>query len=786
MFKFKSQKTDQSEKQSNEVEIINVPVIATSGIVFGPQINTAMDIESQASLFAVEKATKSAGMILICDKINSEEKISIENLRSVGCLADISNIIRMSEESVRIGIAGKKRAVIKEIISTEPYINAKVEVIDYDAIAINEDMKAHYKVLLDKYSEFLDVINRSDEKFLEKLSNVHPEYGTDLISANIPINVSEYYNLLCCTDTFERLNTAIEYVMMIIKVAKIELDIESRLAESFSEEQKQRYLREKKYIISRELSEDDEDEEINEVRKSIEKLPIGNEYKERLLKELSRLELTPPDSREASTIMSYFDCILDLPWTKKHGRNFDIAKAVKKLEKDHYGMKDVKERIVEYLSVLKLTNKIKGPILCLVGPPGVGKTSVAKSIAEATNRKFVRVSLGGMDDEAEIRGHRKTYVGAMPGRIISGLRQVQSKNPVFLLDEIDKLSKSYSGDPASALLEVLDPEQNSKFTDAYVEIPFSLSDVLFITTANTLSTIPKPLVDRMEVIELSGYTPDEKMEIAKHYLMDKQIKLNGITKDNLDLSDEVLSEIISCYTCESGVRELERCIASLCRKAAKSIVVDKGDCLKVTKENLREYLGKKINNYEVSDNVYLKGAVNGLAWTQAGGDTLQIEAVTSEGSGKLELTGHLGDIMKESAKASIGYLRGFSEDYGISPDIWQKSDIHIHVPEGAVPKDGPSAGITITSALLSAILDKPVSQKIAMTGEITLTGRVLPIGGLREKLLAAKRAQITKVIIPKENKEDLKDVPDNVRSGLDICFADKMKDVYKQCFEPEA
>ncbi len=714
--------------------------------MFGPEVSTAVVIDNKASLLAIDYAAKNSGLICFCDQPDSQvQQPELKDLRSVGCISDISNLLKINDESVRIGVEGKKRAVISEIVSNDPFYMAKVAYIDYDGAQVTEDDTALYKVLLDKYDEFLEIINHTDDKFLDELEAAHPEKGIDMIAANIPISANEFYTLMTCLDTNKRLNLAIEYIMMIIKVARIELDIESKLAESFTEEQKQRYLREKKYIINKELSEEDEDEEIAECRTAIEKLPIGNEYKDRLLKELSRLEMTPPDSREASTIMSYFDCILDLPWSKKHGRKFDIGKAMKKLEADHYGMKDVKERIIEYLAVLSLTNKIKGPILCLVGPPGVGKTSVAKSVAEATNRKFVRVSLGGMDDEAEIRGHRKTYVGAMPGRIIGGLRQVQSKNPVFLLDEIDKLSKSYSGDPASALLEVLDPEQNSKFTDTYVEVPFDLSDVLFITTANTLSTVPKPLADRMEVIELSGYTPDEKLEIAKHYLVDKQLKLNGITRDNLDLSDEVIYEIISCYTCESGVRELERCIASLCRKAAKALVVSKESFITVTKENLRDYLGKKVQNYEISEDICLKGTVNGLAWTSSGGDTLQIEAVTSNGNGKLELTGHLGDIMKESAKASIGYLRGFSSDYGISPDIWEKSDIHIHVPEGAVPRTDRPAGITITSALLSAILDKPVSQKIAMTGEITLTGACCPSAAcakncLRQKERASRRS----------------------------------------------
>lgn len=474
--------------------------------------------------------------------------------------------------------------------------------------------------------------------------------------------------------------------------------------------------------------------------------------------------------------------MLDLPWNDDTKPDFNIKEAAGILDEDHYGLEKVKERILEYLAVIKLTDSLKSPILCLVGPPGVGKTSVAKSVARATNRKFTRLSLGGMHDEAEIRGHRKTYVGAMPGRIIAGLRQVQSKNPVFLLDEIDKLSKDYKGDPSSALLEALDPEQNSTFTDNYVEIPFDLSDVLFITTANTLSTIPEALLDRLEVLELSGYLPDEKLEIAKRHLIRKQLEANGVSEKNIDFSDEILNEIIDCYTRESGVRQLERSIASLCRKAAKTVVDGENVTLELTKEKLRTYLGPKVHTYDIASEAKLVGTVCGLAWTSAGGDTLQIEAAFSDGNGKLELTGHLGDVMKESAKAAIGYLRANGSQYGIKSDIWEKSDIHIHVPEGAVPKDGPSAGITITTSLISSLTKTPVPQDIAMTGEITLTGRVLPIGGLREKLLAATRAQVKRVILPKENENDIEDVPEKVREKLDIHYAESMNDVYRFAF----
>ncbi len=434
------------------------------------------------------------------------------------------------------------------------------------------------------------------------------------------------------------------------------------------------------------------------------------------------------------------------------------------------------------MAVIKLTKSLKSPILCLVGPPGVGKTSVAKSVARATGRKFTRLSLGGMHDEAEIRGHRKTYVGAMPGRILAGLRQIQTNNPVFLLDEIDKLTKDYHGDPASALLEALDPEQNSTFTDNYVEIPFDLSRVMFITTANSLSTIPEALLDRLEIIELSGYMPDEKLHIAREHLIAKQLEANGVTAENIEFSDEVIAELINCYTHESGVRQLERSIASLCRKAAKQLVSGEGVKLELTPQKLGEYLGPKVHTYDVAADVSYVGVVNGLAWTSAGGDTLQIETVCSPGSGKLELTGNLGDVMKESARTAIGYIRANSERYAIDTDIWEKTDIHINVPEGAVPKDGPSAGVTIATALYSALKKKPVTQKLAMTGEITLTGRVLPIGGLREKLLAASRAEIYRVIIPKQNEEDLTEIPEKLLKTVKVTFAENIDDVYRFAF----
>jgi ATP-dependent Lon protease len=492
--------------------------------------------------------------------------------------------------------------------------------------------------------------------------------------------------------------------------------------------------------------------------------------------------MTPPGSQEAAVIQSYLDCILDLPWEASTPNDFDVAQAVEILDREHYGLEKVKDRIIEYIAVMKRTNSLRSPILCLVGPPGVGKTSVARSIANATGRKFVRISLGGMHDEAEIRGHRKTYVGAMPGRIIAGLRQVQSKNPVFLLDEIDKLSRDVKGDPASALLEALDPEQNSTFTDTYVEIPFNLSDVMFITTANSTSTIPPALLDRLEVIELNGYMPTEKVEIAKRHLIPKQLAANGITDDNIVFTDDVLLAIIDGYTRETGVRQLERSIASLCRKATKALVLGESETLELTVRSLSELLGRQVHVFDVMDDLESTGVVNGLAWTGVGGDTLSIETNKAVGNGHMELTGNLGDVMKESAKTAIGFLKSNAENFGLSDIDWSKLDLHIHVPEGAVPKDGPSAGIALATCIISALSGKPVSRRIAMTGEITLTGRVLPIGGLREKLLAANRAKISRVIIPMENEADLSEIPKEILESLTVTTASEYKDVYKAVF----
>ncbi len=779
----KKQKNNINESTTNvETAEYTLPLLSVGDVIIGPQINTVIDIDKKESLQAINAAAKQSHLICFAYNAYQNNSEKTDSAKKICCIADIKDMLRISDNSVRIHINGISRAKIVEYITFEPFVTVKVDPLTYTENLIDDENDTLSEIMLERYIKYITLIGQYDSSIEKQFEGVNPDEVVDKITSNLPLTAEEYYTIMELDDTLERLKKTIETLANLTNIAEVEFDLEKQLVLSLSNEQKIRYLREKKQIINKELNEDDQEQSIDEYRDKLQALPLGDEYKKRLLKEMDRFEMTPMGSQEASVIQSYLDYILDLPWEACDGENFDIQNVSKILDEDHYGLTKVKERILEYLSVIKLTSSLKSPILCLVGPPGVGKTSIAKSIARATERKFVRVSLGGMHDEAEIRGHRKTYVGAMPGRIISGLRQVQSKNPVFLLDEIDKLTRNMRGDPASALLEALDPEQNSTFTDTYIEVPFDLSEVMFITTANVTSTIPAPLLDRMEIIEIPGYMANEKLEIAKKHLVAKQLKLNGITEDNLQLSDDVLYEIIHNYTRESGVRQLERSIASLCRKAAKNLVIDQQKTLDVTVKNLHQYLGRKVHSYDIVEDKKIQGVVNGLAWTSTGGDVLEIEAAIAKGNGKLELTGKMGDVMKESAKTSIGHIRSNADEYAVEDIEWDKIDIHIHIPEGAVPKDGPSAGITMTTALISALSKREVSQKLAMTGEITLSGKVLPIGGLREKLLAANRAKITEVIIPTENEKDLEDIPEKILDELKIHYADKMEDVYNIVF----
>ncbi len=761
-----------------------IPLVPLRGLTMGPEMRTTIDLGRRQSVLAAQEAHKEKRLLAFSAQFDQGVEDPAGNeLMEICCVADLNDISPMHYDTLRVNVTGLCRARIIEYVQTEPFFIAKVQVMNPTVFEECESIIALKKVVLSKYKELTALLQKGDLNVNAALEDFAADNLVDYITANTKISYEDYYDIFLEEDTSERLTKTAEALSLLIKSAEIDIEIENRIVMRYSADQRTRYLREKKRVIDHELGEiDPVDDDISEYIQAIKELPIEEDYREKLLKEVSKLEMMPPTSQDAAVISTYIDLILDLPWDKKTEDDFELEASKQILDEDHYGLEKVKDRILEYLAVVKLTNSLKAPILCLVGSPGVGKTSVGKSIARATGRKFIRVSLGGVHDEAEIRGHRKTYVGAMPGRIISGIRQAKVNNPVFLLDEIDKLSRDLRGDPSSALLEVLDPEQNSTFTDTYTEIPFDLSNVMFIATANNLSSVPEPLLDRMEIIELPGYIATDKVHIARNHLIPKQLRMNGITEENLIISDEVLNCLINNYTRESGVRQLERTIASLCRKAAKKAAEEDNAVLQPTVEELDDLLGRSVVTYDIAKDESFIGVVNGLAWTQSGGDTLQIEMATAPGSGKLELTGNLGDVMKESVHVALGHIKTNAERYGLENIEWDKTNIHIHVPEGAVPKDGPSAGITMTTALISALGKKPVSQKIAMTGEISLTGRVLPIGGLREKLLAASRATVKKVLIPKENVKDLKDVPKEILDTLTIIPVERMTDVYEEVF----
>ena len=642
-------------------------------------------------------------------------------------------------------------------------------------------------VLKEKFSEFSSLkMTGNDFEILSFLNNIkNPNELIDMMLPPLGVEFDKFQDILCILDSEERYKEVYKIIENRIVVLSLENEIEQDVKEKMEKLQKEVYLREKIEILQEKLQDSDGSGAGSNYLEKLEKLPIKEEFKEKIEKEIDRLKLIPVGSSEAGVIQTYIETILDLPWEKEEKPDINLKEAQKILDEDHYGLKEVKERIIEYLSVLKLTDTLKGPIICLVGPPGVGKTSIAKAIAKASDRKFVRLSVGGTRDEAEITGHRRTYIGAMPGRIITGIAQAKSNTPLFLLDEIDKIGSDFKGDPASALLEVLDPEQNSNFSDHYLEIPFDLSEVLFVATANNIATIPPALLDRMEVIEIPGYLPKEKVEIAKRHLIKKEMEEHGLTKENLSFTTAALTKIVTDYTLESGVRQLERLIAKICRKCAKKIVADEEGKIEVTVKNLHEFLGKELLTFDKQGNKKHVGKVTGLAYTSYGGDTLKIEAVITDGKGHIELTGSLGDVMQESAKTALTYVRTIVDKLKVDKDFYEKKDIHIHVPEGATPKDGPSAGITLATAIISALTKMSVPEDIAMTGEITLSGDVLPIGGLREKLLAASRARVKKVLIPKENIKDLEEVPDDIKDTLEIVPVKHMMDVYKIIFKED-
>lgn len=769
-------------------KIMSMPLIPLRGLSVFPYMVLHFDVGREKSIKALEEAMIYDQKIFLTTQRDIDVDLpSTEDFYEIGTICKIKQMLKLPGDAIRVLVEGVSRGKVEGIIFEEPYFKARILKIEED-ISRDRETEALMRSCLTAFEKYIAVSNRvSPEVMLSMTTIEEPGRFADVLASNMVLKTEQKQEILEAVEPKKRLTAIYAILLSEIEIMEVEKQINEKVRKQINKMQKEYYLREQMKAIREELGEDfDPDDEIEELYKKLDKLKLDKKIADKVSKEIERLSRMSPASAESTVVRSYVNWILDLPWNKKTKDTLDIAKARTILDEDHYGLKSVKERVLEYLAIRELTKSLKGPIICLVGPPGVGKTSIAKSIARSLNRKFVRMSLGGVRDEAEIRGHRRTYIGAIPGRIINGIKEAGTKNPVFLFDEIDKLTSDFRGDPASALLEVLDPEQNKDFTDHYLEVPFDLSSVMFITTANSLGTIPRPLLDRMEIIEVSGYTEFEKLNIAKRYLVPKQLKAHGLTEDNLSLSDDTLSAIISYYTRESGVRELERQIATVCRKVATRIVEDKVTAVKVNRSNLDKSLGVKKYHYDEIQKENQVGIATGLAWTPVGGDTLSIEVSIMKGKGNLVLTGQMGDVMKESARAGLSYLRSISEKYGIADDFHEKMDIHIHIPEGAIPKDGPSAGITMATAVLSAITGIPVRHDLAMTGEITLRGRVLPIGGLKEKSLAASRAGVKTVLFPKENVKDLEEIPSTVRSKMKFIPVESMDEVLEHALVKEA
>ncbi|MDW7667401.1 MAG: endopeptidase La [Bacillota bacterium] len=770
-------------------EIKILPMIPLRGMHIFPGMVIHFDVGREKSINALEESMINDSIIFLStQKDASTEMPTEDDYFEYGVVCKIKQMLKMPGDSIRVLVEGLNRGKIKKIISEEEYIEVEIESYkEKDDGEISEKMEAVMRMVKESFESYTSINSKIPDDAIISVNEVEePSRLSDVIVSYIFLKSSDKQNLLETLDPYERLEKLQVILKQEIEVIKLEETINKRVKKQINELQKEYYLKEQMKAIQKELGEDEDlGDEVEDYLKQIKKAKMPSEAKEKAEKEAKRLLKINQASPEAGVIRTYLDWLIGLPWNKSTKDNKDIKKARNVLEEDHYGLEDVKERILEFLAVRQLNQNMKSPIICLVGPPGVGKTSIAKSIARALNRKFIRFSLGGIRDEAEIRGHRRTYIGAIPGRIISNISKVKYNNPVFLFDEVDKIAQDFRGDPASALLEVLDPEQNNTFTDHYLETSFDLSKVMFITTANTTSTIPRPLLDRMEVIEISGYTAEEKLNIGKKYLIPKQYKEHGLTEKNIVISDNALKEVIEKYTRESGVRELERNIGNIIRKAAVQIVEKNKEKVVVNVNSLEKYLGITKYEYERAYEKDQIGIATGLAWTRVGGETLFIEVNLMNGDGKLQLTGQLGDVMKESAKASLSYVRAHLDRFDIDEKFYKTKDIHVHVPEGAIPKDGPSAGITMATALVSALTNRPVNKNVAMTGEITLRGRVLPIGGVKEKVLAANRAGIKTVLLPKRNKKDMNKIPKKVKKDLEIILVESMDEVIKYALHGE-
>ena len=758
-----------------------IPLLPLRGILVYPTMVLHLDVGREKSIQALENAAIDDNIVfLVMQKDVNIDEPHKDDLYPIGTLAKVKQMLKLPNNTVRVLVEGLHRAEIQELLEEEDVTNAAVRILE-DEEAGDLEEKALMRSLLEQFDEYIKLSKKiSNEVFATVADIDEPGRLADLISSHLPLKTKEKQEILAITNIKERLQTLIALIQDEQELLNLEKKIGQRVKRSMERTQREYFLREQMKAIQKELGDKEgKGGEVEELRDKIENSGMPNETKQAALRELDRYEKLPASSAESGVIRNYIDWLLSLPWTEATEDILDIERAEGILDEDHFGLEKVKERVLEYLAVQQLTRSLKGPILCLVGPPGVGKTSLARSIARSLNRNFVRISLGGVRDESEIRGHRRTYVGAMPGRIIQGMKKAKTINPVFLLDEIDKMSSDFRGDPSAALLEVLDPEQNHNFSDHYIEEPYNLSKVMFIATANTLSSIPGPLLDRMEVISIAGYTELEKVHIASDHLLPKQVQEHGLSKGKLQVREDALLDIIRYYTREAGVRTLERQLATVCRKAAKILVTEDRKRIVVTEKSVVEFLGKKKFRYGEAEHQDQIGVATGLAYTAAGGDTLAIEVSLYPGKGKLILTGKLGDVMKESAQAAFSYIRSRAAELHIDPDFHEKNDIHIHVPEGAVPKDGPSAGITMATALISALTGRPVSREVGMTGEITLRGRVLPIGGLKEKSLSAHRAGLKKVIIPADNEKDLDDIPESVKENLTFVPVSHLDEVLK-------
>ena len=763
---------------------MNMPAVALRGLTILPGMIAHFDISRERSLRAVEEAMEQDQKIYLVTQRNVDsEDPTQEDLYQMGIVADIKQVVRLQNDVVRILVDGISRAALLGFTGNEKYLEAEICYCDSNADSLPEDLReAMLLGVREAFHRYAAVVGKISKELIRQIDQYEDlEKLIDYVTNNLPVSYELKQQVLEAEDINDRYQVIVSLLLSQVEVISIKNELQKKVKVRVDKHQKEYVLREQLGVIREELGEN-ADSEADEYEKKLSELDAPDYVKEKTKKEIKRFRNMSSSSSESTVERGYIETVLELPWNRMSVDNKDLDHAAQVLDDDHYGLKDVKERILEFLAVRNLTSKGESPIICLVGPPGTGKTSIARSIASALEKKYVRISLGGVRDEAEIRGHRKTYIGAMPGRIVNGLRQAGVSNPLMLLDEIDKVSSDYKGDTSAALLEVLDSEQNSRFRDHYIEMPVDLSEVLFIATANEVSGIPKPLLDRMELIEVSSYTENEKFHIAKEHLVERQKSKNGIKKEQLTITDSALKDIIRLYTREAGVRSLERTIGKLCRKAAREIFKDSEAAVKVTKTNLKTYLGNPKYSPEKKNDRAEVGIVRGLAWTSVGGVTLEVEVNVLPGKGELVLTGKLGDVMKESAQAALSYVRSISEGYGIDAEFYTKHDIHIHIPEGAVPKDGPSAGITMATAMLSAITDRAVRADVAMTGEITLRGRVLPIGGLKEKLLAAKVIGIKTVCIPKDNEKDLEEISKEITDGMEIVPVERFSQVEKIAF----